>query len=185
MKHSRLILYWVALVLSIPAAYASDFDIFIGNYEGKYVPPDGDEKRIRDLGVNIREIKGGLNISWATTTFKKNKPQKKEYSIDFLETDREHIYKAAQKKNLFGGRDPLDPMKGEPYAWVRVEGRTLTVFVLIITDSGDYDMQTYNRILTDDNNLDTSFSRATGGKVTKTLTTILKRKAPGDQEKNK
>ena len=185
MKYAGLFAYWIALVLSFHTAYAAEYDIFIGDYAGKYIPSDGDEKRIRDLSVKIDKVKGGLNISWATTTFNNKNPKRKKYSIDFLKTDREHVYSAAQKKNVFGGRDPLDPMKGEPYAWARIEDRSLTVFVLTIADDGGYELQTYDRILTVDDNLDVRFSRIRNGEVIKTLEVSLRRKSPGKPETDK
>ena len=185
MTYSRLLLYWVALVLSFPTAHAADYLIFVGDYEGIYTPSDDDKKNIRDLGVKIREVKDGLNISWVTTTFLKNNPKKKKYSIDFVKTDRKYIYEASQKKNVFGGRDPLDPMKGEPYAWARIDGRTLSVSVLTINDDGGSIIQTYDRTLNEDNNLDLRFSRLKDGEVLRILEATLRRKSPGRSETEK
>ena len=167
---TTIVLFMVFSVVS-----AADYDGFIGSYEGKYISPKG-EKYNRDLSVDIEEVDDGFNITWKTVTFKKDKAKEKEYSIDFLETDRDHIYEAAQKKNLFGGRDPLDPMKGEPYAWARIDGNKLTVFVLIVTDDGGYEMQTFDRILTSDNNLEVKFSRIRNGEAFKAIETTLTRK---------
>lgn len=183
--YSRLLLCWTALVLALPAAHAADYGIFVGDYEGKYISPEGDKNFDRDLSVKIREVKGGLNISWVTTVLKENERKNKKYSIDFLPTDRENIYRAAQKKNVFGGRDPLDPMKGEPYAWARIKGRTLTTFVLIIGDDGIYEMQTFDRTLTEDNNLEVRFSRVRNGQVMKAMNVALQRKTPGAKETDK
>lgn len=180
MMYSRLLPFCAALALTFSVAHAADYDIFFGDYAGKYISPDGDDKNNRDLSVEIREVKGGFNISWVTTTLKE-----KKYSIDFLKTDREHIYEAAQKKNVFGGRDPLDPLKGEPYAWARVKGQTLTTFVLTITDDGGYEMQTFDRILTEDDNLDVRFSRVRNGEVMSTINVTLGRKESGRPETDK
>ena len=165
----------ITLFMVFSVVSAADYDGFIGSYEGKYISPKG-EKYNRDLSVDIEEVDDGFNITWKTVTFKKDKAKEKEYSIDFLETDRDHIYEAAQKKNLFGGRDPLDPMKGEPYAWARIDGNKLTVFVLIVTDDGGYEMQTFDRILTSDNNLEVKFSRIRNGEAFKAIETTLTRK---------
>lgn len=164
-----------ALVMFAPVANALHYEDFFGNYEGKYTSPSGDSKHDRDLSVKIKEVKDGFNLTWVTTTFKKDKPKDKKYSIDFLKTDRDHIYQAAQKKNLFGGREPLDPMKGEPFAWARLEDHTLSVFVLVITDSGGYEMQTFDRVMTDDGNLEVRFSRFRNGEKLKTIKATLLR----------
>ena len=116
-----------------------------------------------------------FNVSWKTTTFKHDEPKTKSYSIDFIESGREHIYKAAQKKNVFGGREPLDPLKGDAYAWARVDGPKLTIYALVITESGGFEMQTYDRILLGDNNLHLKFSRIRDGETLKTIDTNLYR----------
>jgi hypothetical protein len=172
---AKLLLCWIAILLFAPAAFGEEFDVFIGAYEGQYVPPDGDKNKIRDLSVKVSKVKGGLNISWATTTFKQGKSKRKNYSIDFLTTEREHIYSAAQKKNVFGGREPLDPMKGEPYAWARIVDRSLTVFVLTIAKDGGYEMQTYDRILTEGDTFDVRFTRIRNGEVIRSLEATLMR----------
>ena len=174
--HARLLLCWIAILLPVTAANAEEFDIFIGQYEGQYVHPDGDKKKNRDLSVKIQKVKDGLNISWATTTFKNSKPKRKIYSIDFLATERDHVYFAAQKKNVFGGREPLDPMKGEPYAWARIEGRSITVFVLTIAEDGGYEIQTYDRNLITDNTLEVRFTRIRNGEVIAAIEAVLARK---------
>ena len=174
MHYLKIAVASVVLFSVTSVVRAADYDVFIGKYEGTYVSPKG-EKFNRDLSVEIEEVDDGFNITWKTVTFKQDKAKEKSYSIDFLKTDREHIYEAAQKKNLFGGRDPLDPMKGEPYAWARIEGNKLTVFVLIVTDDGGYEMQTFDRILTNDNTLEVKFSRIRDGERLKTIETTLTR----------
>lgn len=185
MKHASLLLYLFALILFFPKAQAEDYNIFVGDYDGSYSAADGDVKKNRDLSVSIRQIKRGFNVGWSTTTFKNGKPKTKKYSIDFLESDRENIFAAAQKKNVFGGRDPLDPMKGEPYAWARLEGRKLSVFVLTIDDHGGYEMQTYDRTLVGDDNLEVGFTRIRNGEVLKKLEATLKRRSSDRQETDK
>ncbi len=165
----------VLVVSSFPAMAAEDFEPFIGKFEGKYSSEEGGVEKNRDLSVEISETKDGFNVSWETTTFKKNEPKTKSYSIDFVESDREHIYMAAQKKNVFGGREPLDPMKGDAYAWARVDGPKLTIHALVITEDGGYEMQTYDRILMGDNNLHLKFSRIRDGEMLKTIDTNLYR----------
>lgn len=171
---SAIFILAVALT-ALPAHAAEDYEPFIGEFEGKSsTDVDGVEKQ-RDLSVDISETKDGFNISWKTTTFKNGKSKTKSYSIDFIESDREHIYQAAQKKNVFGGREPLDPMKGDAYAWARVDGPRLTVHALLITENGGFEMQTYDRILMGDNNLHLKFSRIRDGETLRTIDTNLYR----------
>ena len=53
------------------------------------------------------------------------------------------------RRNQFGGRVPLDPLKGEPYVWARLHERTLTVHALHIKDDGGFEIQVYDRTLSD------------------------------------
>jgi len=176
MRNCRFIFFLLTLILVYPPAHAvEEYEPFIGEFKGKYTSDDGGVENSRDLSVSIHEINDGFNISWKTTTFKKKKPKTKSYSIDFIETHREHIYKAAQKKNVFGGREPLDPMKGEPYGWARIDGPKLTVYALVITENGGYEMQTFDRILLGDNNLHLKFSRIRDGETMKTIDANLQR----------
>ena len=53
------------------------------------------------------------------------------------------------KTNVFGKSEPLDPLKGDPYVWSRLSGDTLTLYSLLIDEEGGYEVQEYDRTLTD------------------------------------
>lgn len=151
-------------------------DPFIGEYEGRVKLTDGDREVDRDLGVQISKTKTGFNIDWTASTSKPNRePKVKKYSIDFLPTSRSNVYAAAMKTNVFGGKQPLDPMKGDPYVWSRVTGDTLTVFALLIRDDGGYELQVYDRTLVSDG-LQLKYSRIRDGQPLRTIETLLRRK---------
>ena len=78
------------------------------------------------------------------------------------------------KTNVFGGREALDPLKGDPYVWARLDGMLLTIYALIINDEGGYEMQTYERELTE-RGMDLRFSRVSDGKILKSLRGVLER----------
>ncbi len=52
----------------------------------------------------------------------------------------------------------LDPLKGDPYVWAVVSGRTLKVHALVVTEGFGYEMQTYERTLTKEG-MDLKFTR--------------------------
>ena len=54
----------------------------------------------------------------------------------------------SSRANVFGAVDTEDPMSGEPFAWARIDGQTLTVYMLLIRDDGGYEVQSYARTLT-------------------------------------
>ncbi|WP_171207539.1 MULTISPECIES: hypothetical protein [unclassified Ruegeria] len=165
----------IMLFLAV-AAKASDITPFVGNYVGSanVVSIDGEETP-RDMSVSIHELKQGFNVSWTTTTYKPDGRVKDEkYSIDFLPSGRGDLFSAAMKRNVFGHEVPLDPMKGEPFVWGRIDGPTLTVFSLFIDESGGYELQQFDRTLAD-GGLELSFSRFRNGEKSRSVETFLRK----------
>lgn len=150
---------------------------FVGDYvgEAEVINADG-TKTHRNLSVQIRETKDGFSVAWTTVTHKPSgKTSEKYYEIEFRPSVRHGIYSAVMRRNLFGHGVPLDPMKGEPYVWGRIVGRTMTVYSLFIDDDGGYEIQKYDRTLAE-GGLELSFARFRNGEKLKTVTTFLKRK---------
>ena len=148
------VLFVVMLLgVSLPAQSA-DFSPFLGSFEGQArIVGEDQNTPPRDVTVEIEKHKKGFTISWATTkTSTSGKKKKKEYSIDFLPTDRKGIYAAGQKVNVFGGRKPLDPLKGDPYLWARIRDNQLTIVGLLILDTGVFELFSYHRTLLDQGN---------------------------------
>ncbi|WP_437436600.1 hypothetical protein [Ruegeria arenilitoris] len=157
-------------------AHAGDIAPFVGSYVGSanVVDEDGSETP-RDMSVSIHELKDGFNVSWTTTTYKADgRVKEQKFSIDFKQSDRADVYSAAMKRNVFGHEVPLDPMQGEPFVWGRIEGETLTVFSLFIGETGDYELQQFDRTLAE-GGLDLSFSRFRNGVKSRSVETFLKK----------
>ncbi len=182
MRLRTLGLLAIAVMACAPRVEAGHYDAFVGDFEGMFIPAPGVAGGGRDLSVSIKPISDGFNVTWTATG---GDAVTSTRSIDFLETEREHVYKAAQKKNLFGGRDPLDPMKGEPYAWARIVDRTLTVHVMNIRDNGDYEINSYERTLTADGDITTQFSRIVDGVLETSVVAKMTATSPAPREKNK
>lgn len=139
----------LAIVLLNPPAWAADIGPFVGSYAGEaeLVALDG-SRTPRDMSVVIDETKSGFTVQWTSTTHKPDgRIKEKSYSIDFVVSDRDHIYSAAMKRDVFGHAVQLDPMKGEPFVWGRIAGDTLSVYSLFVDDEGGYEMQQYDRSL--------------------------------------
>jgi hypothetical protein len=166
------------LLFDSSAAWANHEPIerFYGHYKGHVnLLADGKEME-RDLSVSIKPQEGhSFNITWTTVTTKSSgKTKAKTYSIDFVPTHRANIYSSAMKTNVFGGRVAMDPLKGDPYVWARIAGKTLTVYALLITDAGGYEMQVYERALIE-RGLHLKFSRILDGKTLKFIEADLTR----------
>lgn len=167
----------LAMTLTFVAgpALAQEYERFFGTFTGEVTVADNDKEIRRDLSVTIAPIRDGFQVTWVTTTVRTDGEQKtKSYTIDFFPSDREHIYRSAMKANLFGGREPLDPIKGDPYVWAHFVGDTLVVNALIINEEGGYEMQTYNRTLVD-GGMALKFNRIRDGEPLREITATLTR----------
>ncbi len=164
------------LVAFLQQAHATGIAPFVGDYTGSAEVVDSDGTATpRDMSVSIHETKGGFNVSWTTTTYKADGRIKDEkYSVDFQSSDRADVYSAAMKRNVFGHEVPLDPMKGEPFVWGRIDGDTLTVFSLFIDENGGYELQQFDRTLAE-GGLNLSFSRFRDGVKSRSVETFLKK----------
>ncbi|PCJ06670.1 MAG: hypothetical protein COB16_12990 [Rhodobacteraceae bacterium] len=170
-----MLIVTAALVLSAQGALA-DISRFVGDYAGRAEIPTADGGTDpRDMSVNIRETSDGYSVAWTSTTEKDDGRRKtKSYEIEFQPTDRDGVFSAAMKRNVFGHTAQLDPMKGEPYVWSRITGDTLTVFSMFVAPNGDYEMQQYDRTLVE-GGLQLDFSSNRNGQPTRMISTLLSR----------
>lgn len=174
-----IVLAVAGLALALPAPVSADdkpISAFLGRYVGKTLMQSDKDVTIRDLDVMIEKAKnGGFTVEWSTITYRADKTQKKSnFKVTFQDTRREGVFGSAMRRNKFGKAIPLDPLKGEPYVWSRIDGNTLTVNMMLITAAGSYEIQTYDRTLTDDG-LDLRFFRVRDGKSLKEIRAKLKR----------
>ena len=71
---------------------------------------------------------------------------------------------------------PINPLnEGDPFVWATIKGDTLTVYALLITEAGGYELQTYARTLTADG-MRLSFTRLRDGQQLKAITGVLLKK---------
>lgn len=154
-----------ALALLAPGfAHAASIKAFFGHYEGVTSSDVDHEIKPRDLSVDIsRYGRRGFTIRWTAVIRKSDGRMKHlEESVNFEPSRRPGIYSSAMRRNLFGEAKPLNPFKGEPFVWATLHGDTLTVYALLITDDGGYEMQSYARTLTADG-LELHFQRVRDG----------------------
>ena len=159
------------------SANAYSIKPFIGEYEGEALSDTrGGQISKRDINVEIKPFKkSGFTVDWTTIRYKLGgELSRKKYSISFEPTKRPGIYSSAMHTNMFGDEVPHDPLKGDPFVWAKIEGETLIVYVLIITEEGGYEMQKYRRTLTDAG-MQLEFSRIGDGKPLRIVTGELKR----------
>jgi|GEM_PF-183321 len=158
-------------------AQNASIEDFYGTYAGSTSYEQNGNVELRDLNVTIEPFREGFTVRWATLTISSDEERlkkKAEYTINFQPSRRTGIFSSAMKINKFGKGVPLDPIKGDPYVWARLSGKTLTVHAMIITDDGGFEMQTYERTLTKQG-LDLVFTRVRDGEETKAINAKLVR----------
>jgi len=139
----------VALVAALfVASTQASIEPFLGRYEGKAVVGGSGEIQARDIAVTIEPKGKGFRLEWTAIIYKgSGKTKRKAFSIDFLPSKRPGLYSSAMRRNLFGQPVPLDPLKGAPYVWCKLDGKSLIVHALLITERGGYELQVYKRTL--------------------------------------
>lgn len=167
----------LVVVLSVLANMArADIAPFVGTYSGAAVVTslDGTETP-RDMSVEISETKRGFQVQWTSVSLRDDGSRKeKSYTIDFVPSGRDAVYSAAMRKNVFGHQVQLNPMKGEPYVWARIDGDTLTVFSLHVAEDGGYTLQQYDRTLAE-GGLNLRFQAVADGDIQRGVETFLTR----------
>ncbi|MEO9575677.1 MAG: hypothetical protein ABJ263_07080 [Tateyamaria sp.] len=180
----RPVLHHVALAFSTLIAglallclqARADASAFIGTYSGSAEVVALDGSLIpRDMSVEISETKDGFRVQWTSVTYRGDgSVREKSYEIDFVDSDRDAVFAAAQRKNVFGHVVQLDPMKGEPYVWARIVDETLTVYSLFVGADGGYSLQQYDRTLAD-GGLNLRFQTIRDGEIQRAVETFLAR----------
>lgn len=177
----RWALFPILLLVALsPATRAdlADINAFFGRYEGRGIELEQGTVAQRAMTVEIGPTDDGFNVTWSTTTFgNADLRDTKSYSVNFTDSRRENIFASQMRMNKFGGRVPLDPLKGDPLIWARLIDATLTVYAMRITAEGSYDLQVYNRTLVD-GGLRLAYTRFLEGQAVRTVDGFLKQVGP-------
>jgi hypothetical protein len=162
-----------------PPALAADaaLEQFFGAYVGQTNQAPNEPLEPRDLATKISPHgTNGFTLEWTTVIHRADGPTRRSYAVNFSPSDRPGIFSSAMRSDVFGQSEPLDPLKGDPYLWAQLSGRTLTVHAMLITDDGGYEMQTYERTLAEGGMI-LRFSRNLNGREMRTIIGKLKRVA--------
>jgi hypothetical protein len=165
----------VLLVATIAAAQGSGIERFYGSYAGEAVSQDGDGIDKRDISVEITPEGKGFKVKW-TAVIKRsgNQPRREERTVTFVPAKRTNVFSSAMRHDQFGNAVPLDPLSGDPYIWGRLDGAKFWMYALFVTDTGGYEMQTYERSLVP-GGMELRYARVRDGEVLRTVTGKLKK----------
>lgn len=161
----------MAVMIAAPMiANAKDLSItaFKGDWRGNAISESNVSVNFaitsRDIDVSIKpDESGNFTITWRTLLRQKGAPENpkeslKETTLTFVKTDTPNVWKDSK-----GG----DVYAGESISWARLKKQTLTVYVMAISDAGDYDMQVYKRTLTGVN-MELDFTAIRDGAIRRT-----------------
>ena len=154
----------IALAWAGAAHAEGGIEKFFGTFAGKGVAHHQEgEASERDMSVQIQPAEKGFTLEWTTVTGRaEGTPKSKNYRIRFLPTERDNVYSSGMRTNMFGRAVPMDPLKGDPYVWAIVQDDVLKVYVMEITEAFGYEMQVYERRLTE-GGMTVKFSRVRNG----------------------
>jgi hypothetical protein len=156
-------------------AQGGGIERFYGTYAGEAISESGDELDKRDINAEVTPQGKGFKVKFTVVVKRgKDRPKRDEYTIVFSPTKRPGIYSSAMRTDVFGNAVPLDPLAGDPYMWARMEGDKFWRYALFVTDSGGYEMQTYEYTLVP-GGMNLRYSRVRDGEVLRTVTGKLKK----------
>lgn len=138
----------LAAMLVTPAA-AKDLPItaFYGTFSGGGIAQNADSvyfsMTTRDFDVAIRPDEGGVRINWTSVIRRGGDPLKP----DVRRRKTSKLLRPTSRRNVYHGSDSGNPLKGKELCWARVEGNTLTVYLMTVSQDGIYELQQYDRTL--------------------------------------
>jgi len=153
----------VLIGMALPSA-AKDLSIkaFAGTWSGSGLARNDESDyfglTIRDLDVSIQPAGQGFVLGWTTVLREGGDPdnpdvKRKSESLTFVPSSRPGILVPE------GGAG--DPISGGRSVWAYVKGQTLVITFLSVLDNGEYQLQRYDRTLTD-LGMELEFTRISG-----------------------
>jgi hypothetical protein len=164
------VLAWLSSGGELHAA-AEDLKPFFGSYVGVATVEDtGGEVHHRDMDIVVQPYRdGGFRIDWINVTLvngRRDLPgvERRVQSALFEPVEDRDMYVGVEPENPFQEREETKPMRGDPVRWASIDGPRLHVYAFEVLEDGTYELQIYDRILTD-KGLDIQFQRIVDGKL--------------------
>jgi hypothetical protein len=169
------------LALAMACALASgakgaSLEPFFGSYVGVAEMENlqnGDVRR-RDMDIVIEPYKqGGFKIHWVNVTLvdgQRAAPgvERRVQTVLFEPAEDRGFFVEVQQDNPFRERAETRPMRGDPVRWASLDDQGLHVYAFLVLEDGRYDLQVYDRSLTDIG-VDIRFQRIVDGAVVRRI----------------
>jgi hypothetical protein len=158
-------------------ASSSSLEPFFGSYVGvaEVDNLDGGEVRQRDMDIVIEPYEeGGFRINWINVTLVDGQRavpgvERRVQTVLFEPAEERDFFVEAQAANPFRERAETRPMRGDPVRWASLDEQGLHVYSFMVLEDGRYELQIYDRALTDIG-LDIRFQRIVDGEVVRRIT---------------
>ena len=155
-----------------PQAAAPDLEPFFGAYVGvaEVEDPKTGDVRQRDMDIVIEPYQDdGFMVHWINVTLvdgRRDLPgvERRVQTALFEKAEGRDMYVEVSEKNPFREREETEPMRGDPVRWASIDGNTLHVYAFVVTEDGAYELQIYDRVLTD-KGIDIRFQRIVDDEV--------------------
>jgi len=138
-----------AIVLASPQADARDLPVtaFYGKFSGGGIAQNADSEYFamttRDFDVVIKPAGSGVRIDWTSVIRRGGDP----LNPKIRRRTSSKILRPTELPNVFHGTDSGNPLEGKELCWARIDGNTLTVFLMTVSKKGVYELQQYDRTL--------------------------------------
>ena len=172
--HALLALGLLAIAGAAAKAVAADLGDFFGTYVGNAQELDDTQPMARDIDIVIEPYHDeGFQIHWITVTKidgRRDVPgvERTVQSAFFEPAEDRDFFVEVEADNPFREREAKAPMSGHAVRWASLDGDTLHVYSFVVLEDGRYELQIYNRELTD-GGLDIVFRRFDDGELVRQI----------------
>ena len=142
---------WGAVLATGAMAQTRDLPLetFYGTFKGSGVAQNEDSlyfgTTARDFDVTIGPAGAGFKVAWTSVIRGGGDPKKP----DVKRKSSERTFMPAARPGIYKTPGDPDPFKGDEVGWARISGNTLSVYLMMIRDDGRYEIQRYDRTLSD------------------------------------
>lgn len=158
-------------------ALAANLADYFGSYVGVAAVEEYEngEQGTRHIDVVISPYKkNGFRIEWIAVSLvdgRRDVPgvKRNKHEVLFEQSERKCCFVQVDEYNPFTEREPLHPMLGEPIRWAVLDENGLQVYSFAVLEDGGYELQAYNRRLTDQG-IDLLYERVEDGVVKRRIT---------------
>jgi hypothetical protein len=166
------------LALAAPATMAAaSLEPFFGTYVGVAEVKDfrdGGEVMQRDMDIVIEPYKeGGFRIHWVNVSLVDGQRavpgvERRVQTVLFEPAPDRDFFVEVAESSPFRERGETLPMRGDPVRWASLDDQGLHLYSFMVLEDGSYELQVYDRTLTDIG-LDIRFQRIVDGALVREI----------------